>query len=59
MMYSIGRLKSFNQIKWRMGQLQRRAAYSLYTGASVTVAVKTSGLSLRRVKVIAKQLGKI
>ena len=38
------------------GMMQRKAFYALCYGASIRTAVKTSGLSLRRVKVIAKQL---
>ncbi len=40
----------------RCGKMQRKAFYSLCYGASIRTAVKASGLSLRRVKVIAKQL---
>lgn len=43
-------------VKWDMGQLQRRALYALCYGASIRTAARISGLSLRRVKVIAKQL---
>ena len=38
------------------GMMQRKAFYALCYGASIRTAVKASGLSLRRVKVIAKQL---
>ena len=38
------------------GKMQRKAFYALCYGSSIRTAVKASGLSLRRVKVIAKQL---
>lgn len=40
----------------RRGNMQRKAFYALCYGASTRTAVKASGLSIRRVKVIAKQL---
>lgn len=45
-----------NIIPNKRGRLQRKALYALCYGASIRTAVKASGLSLRRVKVIAKQL---
>lgn len=40
----------------RLGRMQRKAIMILCYGGGVQRAVKASGLSLRRVKVIAKQL---
>lgn len=45
-----------NIISNKRGIMQRKAFYALCYGASIRTAVKTSGLSMRRVKVIAKQL---